>query len=532
MSRTARRLALVLALALAGPSARADNPIVVEPAELTRRPDLVGKEVSVDDRVALFQFHPGRDFDEIDLKRTPVVFRLPPRLRYRQPPGAAAARVQGILRREGDRWACDVTAVELLPRDRDRLERAVQALPPTDYDLRGRWAVWAERRGRDFKDEALLERGRALDAEALRIEADRANVADRPTLWLSLAQRARDHELPEPAASALAHRALRARLSAARSADELRAVVADVARFFPHAAAPAGPAPADLAKWDAPYAAHPADGYSAAPPAVRTAFDRRLWADATERLLQRQASDDPKKALALADQASAQLPDRPEVAGTLTELGLRSTADELGSLRLSEVESLAQLYRERLKEPQRARKLLRDWLDEQRTRHLSPTDAEGRVALAGQYERLLGDRDTAVELLQSAWDIDPQSKEVSLAFRTRGFRKVNDEWVDPAHARKPQTEAAPDSAASPAPATAAGQKLLNLTPQQVRALLGGKPNRISRSASQGQIIEQWVYTGPQRDQYINFLRTGESTARVVGYYSLPHASIHPPQSQR
>jgi tetratricopeptide (TPR) repeat protein len=513
------------------PAVGTDNAVVVEPAELTRRPDLVGKEISVDDRVALFQFHPGRGFDEIALKRTPVVFRLPPRLRYRQPPGAAAARVQGVLKREGDRWVCDVTGVDLMPKDRDRLERAVQALPPTEYDLRGRWAVWAERRGRDFKDEALLERGRALDAEALRIEADRAGVADRPTLWLSLAQRARDHELPEPEPSALAHRALRARLASAHSAEELRALIADVARFFPRAAAPTGAVPPDLAKWEAPYAAHPADGYRAAPAEVRTALDHRLWADATERLLQRQASNDPKKALALADQASAQLPDRPEVAETLTELGLGTSADDLGSLRLGDVESLAKLYRERLKEPQRARKLLRDWLDEQRKRHLSPTDAEGRVALAGQYERLLGDRDTAVELLQSAWDIDPQSKEVSQAFRSRGFRKVNDEWVDPARTRKPPAETAAGPEAAPAPATAASPKLLNLTPQQVRALLGGKPNRISRSASQGQVIEQWIYTGPQRDQYVNFLRTGGSPPRVVGYYSLPSTSTHPPQTQ-
>ena len=31
----------------------------VEPSELTKRPELIGREVSVDDRVALFLFHQG-----------------------------------------------------------------------------------------------------------------------------------------------------------------------------------------------------------------------------------------------------------------------------------------------------------------------------------------------------------------------------------------------------------------------------------------------------------------------------------------
>ena len=59
--------------------AAAPEPTAVEPSELAGRADLVGREVIVDDRVAYFQFHKGQGFDELVLKRTPVVFRLPPR---------------------------------------------------------------------------------------------------------------------------------------------------------------------------------------------------------------------------------------------------------------------------------------------------------------------------------------------------------------------------------------------------------------------------------------------------------------------
>ena len=57
--------------------------------------------------------------------------------------------------------------------------------------------------------------------------------------------------------------------------------------------------------------------------------------------------------------------------------------------------------------------LSRKWTGENFDRRLSPRDAEGRVALAGEYDRLLEDRDTAVRLLQEAWKIDPQSREVA-----------------------------------------------------------------------------------------------------------------------
>jgi hypothetical protein len=53
--------------------------------------------------------------------------------------------------------------------------------------------------------------------------------------------------------------------------------------------------------------------------------------------------------------------------------------------------------------------------------------------------------------------------------------------------------------------------------------LGGPPNRKTWVASQGQLIEQWVYYGPRLDQYVNILhKTGDPQPRVVSYYSLPH----------
>jgi hypothetical protein len=56
----------------------------------------------------------------------------------------------------------------------------------------------------------------------------------------------------------------------------------------------------------------------------------------------------------------------------------------------------------------------------------------------------------------------------------------------------------------------------------VRERLGGKPSRIVWSATQGQLIEQWIFVGANRYQYVNFLhRADDPQPKVVAFYSLP-----------
>ena len=523
MTRKLASTALIVLGLVASSRVQAAAPVVVEPGELTQRPELIGREVIVDDRVARFQIHPGKGFDEIWLKRAAMPFRLPPKLRFQQSPGAPAVKLQGVLKKEGDLWACDVTNVELMPKDIDRLNQGVAVLSPGDFERRNSWANWAEKRGHDFQDKELLTRGRALLQDAIRIEADRP-LADPAKQWLELARRARSREIPEPEPSALAHRAFRRRLRDAKSVDDLRSLRTDVEEMLPKASLPNSGHNVDVSRWEATYGTNPAEGYRTAPSAARGVFDHRLWADTMQELLVRQAAADPKEAITLAEEAANQLPDRPAIAEQLLEVGIKEASTGLGTLRLGEVETLAKLYSDRLRQPERGKALLRDWLDDQRNHKLSPTDAEGRVGLASQYESLVGDRATAIELLQAAWKIDPQSSETADAFRRRGFRKVNDEWV-----ANPKDATASKSAATTeeAPAVVASprrQPLKGKTAQEVRSLLG-KPNRIIFSASQGQLIEQWVYASGNLSQYVNFVRSGSDTLpTVISHTSLAKSS--------
>ncbi len=515
---------LVSWLAFPGRVAVAQSePIAVDAADLDRRADLVGKVVVVDDRVRFYQYHDGRGYDELYLKRTSVIFRLPTTLRPQSSPRPMPVVVQGRLVRDRDQLVCEVTGLRVLPNDLDRLDQAIGTLPAKDFENRKAWAAWAEARGKAFKDKALIQRARSLEVEALRLEGDQTRATvDAPKEWLALAEEARRRRIAEPEPSALAHKALRARLAAASKSESLTELISLIERFFPEASRDRASGQIDVSRWNQAYTTEPGAAYRSAPADVRKALDRRLWADAVSRLLEVQASLDPRSALDLATKAETELPDRPELATKLLNTGLAQAGQNLGSLRLAEVKALAQAYRERLKDPQKAVELYRGWLKIQRDK-LSETDAEGPVALASLYDELVEDRSAAKELLERAWKIDPGSKEVAEAFRTRGYRRVKDQWLDdtPTTANGAGSTAGGNSARAEAFATGG---LRGKTPDEVSQLMASKPDAKVISGTKGQLIEQWIFLVPNQSQvrFVNFRHTpGELLPRVVSDYFLP-----------
>jgi len=505
------------------PAMAQTEPVAVDAAALGRRADLVGKMVVVDDRVRFYQYHAGRGYDELYLKRTNVVFRLPAPLRPEGSPRPMPVVLQGRLARDQDQLVCAVATLKVLPNDLDRLDQAIAALSARDFENRKAWAAWAEARGKAFKDNALIQRAASLAAEALRLEGEqkRATV-DAPKEWLALAEEARRRNIAEPEPSALAHKALQAMLAAASKSDSLKAIIPLIERFFPEAAKDQTSGQIGLGRWNQAYTNDPGAAYRAAPADVRKALNRRLWADAVAKLLEVQAALDPRSAIELASRAETELPDRPQLATKLLNTGLDQARQNLGSLRLAEVRALAQAYREKLKDPQAALELDRNWLKIQRDR-LSETDAEGPVALAALYEDLLQDRGAARELLERAWKIDPGSKEVAEAFRTQGYRRVKDQWVD-ATAATAAGETSSPGTESPRPEPSAPRGLRGRTPDEVSQLMASEPEGKVISGTKGQVIEQWIFLVPNQNQvrYVNFLHTpGELLPRVVSDYFLP-----------
>lgn len=519
-SRTIYSAIALLVAATTGPVGAQTAPVQVEPGDLERRTDLIGRIIEVDDHVAYYVTRSGNEDDELQLKRTAVTFQVPRRLRPRQAPRLSSVMVDGVLKREGGRLVCEVTAIAPVPSDRERLDHAVADLAPKDFESRRSWAAWAERRARDFKDSGLAKRAKEIETDALRISADMKRLAvDAPEEWLAMAKEAKAGQIPEPEPSALAHRAFRSMLASATSEADLKSLLQKIEGFFPNARTDRAAARANLARWDKPYASDPAATYRMAPPEIRQALDRRLWADATERLLDLEASQNFRAALDASDRAAAILPERTEVAARLTRTGLEKARHSLAHLRLDEAKAMAQVYREKLHQPSEALNFLRDWLKIRQDR-LSNTDAEGPLGLATLYEELLEDRATAIELLKKAWKIDPNSQEIAEAFRVRGYRKANNDWIETV----PQQLDKANGPTPPAPsggATSSGLK--GLTAEEVGTRIGGKPDRVNYIGSKGQMIEQWIYyLDTKQVRFVNLLHApGELKPRVIADYSLP-----------
>jgi hypothetical protein len=506
--------------------AQAQNEAVsIEPDDLERRQDLIGREIVVDDHVKYYVPRNGAEPDELQLKRTPITFEVPRRLRPPASTRLTAVIVRGVLKRDGGRSICAVNDIKPVASDLDRLERGLASLSANDFETRKAWVLWAERRAKDFKDNALRDRARTIEGDALRIESKMKRLGvDAPREWLSMAQEARRRQVPEPGPSELAHRALKAKLAVATTAADLTAVIQDINNFFSEAATDKESGRINLARWVAGYEENPAATYHDAPPPVRKALDRRIWADATARLLELQAAQDLPSAIAAADQATSFVPERTTLPAQLIEQATTTARQDLANLRLSEAKALATMYREKLQQPAEALKVLGDWLKTQQDR-LSSTDAEGPLELANLYEELIQDRVTAVELLRKAWRIDPSSKEIAEAFRSRGFRKDKDDWVESAPAAQNHSAAASVFSTPPRPIVSQG--LRGLTADEVRTRLGGKPDRVSFVAAKGQLIEQWIYhLDNQKVRFVNLLLSpGELKPRVIADYTVPSSSL-------
>ena len=298
---------------------------------------------------------------------------------------------------------------------------------------------------------------------------------DAPSEWLYMAKDARRRQVAEPAPSELAHRAFKAKLAAATTSADLTTVIQEIKDFFPASPSDKESGRISLTQWEGRYGDDPASTYTEAPPQYARRLDRRIWAG-TPLVCSACRPQDVPSAVAAAGSGSECHSGDDHAAGPVEKATTTARQDLVNLRFLSEARALATVYREKLQQPSEALKVLGDWLKSQQDR-LSSTDAEGPLELANLYDELIQDRVTAVELLRKAWRIDPSSKEIAEAFRSRGFRKAKDDWVESVPAAQDHSAAA--SASSNRPPPIVSQGLLRLTADEVRTRLGGKPDRVS-----------------------------------------------------
>ena len=505
---------LIAGMARSGPVAVADEPVFVEPADLAKRPDLIGQEVIVDDRIRYFlESKRGQGYDELILKRTEIPCHLLAGSRFARPPSDPNAVVRGTLKAVDGRLIIEVFTLSLQPNDIDRLDHEIRRFRPDNFAELRKWAGWAERRGRELNDPKLEAKGVGLETDAFWIEAHRPGGDP-----IAVADRAADRPIPPEIREAVYHRGFRQAEAQATTPVALDDLARRFEKLFPRSIEPKS-GPGEEIKPDD----DPAVVYRAASDLERSRLNRQLYADLIEKSLNARLAANPTQGMSLVEEAARILPDRPAIAERFRRRGLAEAETKVVAMRQSEVEELARTFRES-GQPDRARKALEEWLTDRREHRLSAIDAEGRVLLAASYEKILGDRATAGELLAEAERIDPALPAIADAYLRLGFRHGDAGWYDPT----PAASAQPDSPVevSRTPGSPEPENVLRgLTQAQARSRMGGKPDHVVRSATQGITVEQWIYRTGGNDQYILFRidpTTGEP--RVTASYTVPQSA--------
>ena len=333
-----------------------------------------------------------------------------------------AVKIRGVLRHEGGRWWVDVSEL----RDPARRPRPAEPGRRPAAEVRPRRGrpgpAGRSSAGAAFKDAALLKRAKEIEGDAIRAESDRPPGVD-PSALLARPGRARPvaETCPSPSrrrrrTGAFARRSPRQEVGRRPEG----ASPSRIESFFPAVEGPPARGRSTCLAGRSPTPTPRPTPTARPPPSVRQALDHRLWADATQQLLERRASESPKSLLALADEAARLLPDRPELASRFLERGSSRPRSDVGALRLSEVETLATLYREKLHQPEKARELYRAWLERPEGPPPEPPRRRGADRAWPSSTRpcsTTGPRPS--RLLRDALAIDPESREVADAFRRR-----------------------------------------------------------------------------------------------------------------
>jgi hypothetical protein len=475
--------------------------------ELETNPNLVGQELVVEGR---FSSRVGPNRELLKLHNSKVEFRIPAELDLKLPSETRWVRITGKLEKAGDKLSVRIKSAERITEtDSDRYRAVAQRIGPRDARA---WNALADRTdglakfyGNDTELAALASDARlkGLNAEELVLNADQ------PAELLMLAGRAETLGVGEDEVRRMRHKSLRWQfesMGTAATTEKWGDLAKRITELLPESQTQLKASDAAIV---GQYRNNPLEVYETQK-AFRAVCDRQFWIDVVTRSMLAAAEKPDADLMSLTQEARQSAPDHPELARTLIERWATSESGKLAALpaarRARGVRKLADTYRTELGNPDRARAVLREWLDQRRA-ELGKRDADGRVQLARDYRSDIQDDDVAAKLLIEALAIEPDLPNAAAELQSLGYEKVSEVWV-----RKSDRVAAGPS--RPADGRAK-QAELQMTPGQVREILGNpKPEDVVRWATAGRVREQWVFRGPS-DVYVTFEFSSSDGLRVI-----------------
>ncbi len=363
-------------------------------------------------------------------------------------------------------------------------------------------ADWAVERGEFYDDDALRDQAQDLYRNGILAESRTLPVTAVEPL-ITLAEKSREFGLPRSLSEELIHQAVQRQLEAARR-DSPPSYAPALTRILESMPGSNRPLVLDDQTRDLQrrYLADPQSVYDAAEPAERLKLHRLLYLDAAQEHIESAAAADGSNGFAIASALEESLP---ELSARADEFREREIAYQIDTVKTLSREQLLQLV-QRLEERDRAARgdeMKRRWLAAQEPRYRQ-RGTFGRFELADEFLTLTGDRDRAVELLIELHGEREAQQLAADRLVAMGYRFGTDGKWRPADDR---------GESEFANAIARGVIRAGMTEDQIRAALGGVPEKVVRFASRSGVTELWVYEA--HDVSVLMKRRREDQTRIA-----------------
>jgi hypothetical protein len=229
---------------------------------------------------------------------------------------------------------------------------------------------------------------------------------------------------------------------------------------------------------------------------------RVLYAEAALEHIRSAAAKDGSNGYSVAARIEQTVPEFADVAEEHRQQEIDFQSEHVTSLTRDQLLELCSRLEQRQR-PQLALSARERWLKSREARWREG-GVHGLMELAGEYEKLLGDKSAAAAVYMEI-DQQPAGRAAAREWLVgHGYSFINNRWTkDPDAADQDPLRAA----------IRMGLVRPGMTADQVRDSLGGEPDSVLRIASRGVVTEVWSY--PDRNMAVHLTRRGPGAEAIT-----------------
>ena len=409
--------------------------------------------------------------------------------------------VTGTFDTRGTKLVFRVTRLRMRLEDLEQVRVWRGEIKLNDAESWYRLADWTSNRAEFYEDDELAAEAIALYRQGVQAEHRRLPANDVDGLY-ELADRIIELELPVELREEFLHEAVRRELNAARKrkADEYPGVLTHALEHLPGSDRPLT-LDEETVRLREAYQNDPLTVYESAKPPVRRVLNRMLYAEAALESIESGAAEDGRNGFEIAKRIEETIPEFTELAESYRRREIDYQLEQAADLPRAELLTLVTRLEERDQQA-RAEEVKLRWLNA-REETFRDRGLRGLLELAEESIALLGDEDRAADIYREIYR-DPAGVELGRERLVQlGYEYIDEEWV----------KADADNDDPVADAIRRGIVRRDMTDDQVRAALGGRPESVLRMAARNGITEFWIY--PDHGVAIRFARRSVEAARTV-----------------